>query len=44
MDDANNTEEPLSRKDVYEPPRLTELGDVEDLTSVTDNSSVGDAG
>jgi hypothetical protein len=44
MDDANRTEEPLSRKDVYEPPRLTDLGDVEGLTSVTDNASVGDGG
>jgi hypothetical protein len=42
MDDVARTDELPSPKQAYEPPRLDELGNVDELTAATDNASVVD--
>jgi hypothetical protein len=40
VDDVTRIEELLLPRDEYEPPRLRELGRIDELTEVTDGGSV----
>jgi hypothetical protein len=42
MDDVARTNELPSPREAYEPPRLDELGTVDEFTSVTDSGSALD--